>query len=62
MATLRGADLVARALARGGTQRLFSLSGNQVMVVYDAAIDAGSTSCIRATRAPRCTWPTPGGG
>jgi acetolactate synthase-1/2/3 large subunit len=40
MATLRGADLVARALARGGTQRLFSLSGNQVMVVYDAAIDA----------------------
>jgi len=40
MATLRGADLVARALARGGAQRLFSLSGNQVMVVYDAAIDA----------------------
>jgi thiamine pyrophosphate-dependent acetolactate synthase large subunit-like protein len=40
MATLRGADLVARALARGGTRRLFSLSGNQVMVVYDAAIDA----------------------
>jgi len=40
MATLRGADLVARALARAGTQRLFSLSGNQVMVVYDAAVDA----------------------
>lgn len=40
MATLRGADLVARALARGGAQWLFSLSGNQVMVVYDAAFDA----------------------
>jgi len=40
MATLRGADLVARALARAGTRQLFSLSGNQVMVVYDAAVDA----------------------
>ena len=40
MATLRGADLVARALARGGAARLFSLSGNQVMVLYDAAVDA----------------------
>lgn len=40
MATLRGADLVARALARGGAERLFSLSGNQVMVLYDAAVDA----------------------
>jgi len=40
MTTLRGADLVARALARGGAGRLFSLSGNQVMVLYDAALDA----------------------
>jgi len=40
MATLRGADLVARALARAGARQLFSLSGNQVMVVYDAAVDA----------------------
>jgi len=40
MATLRGADLVARALARAGAKQLFSLSGNQVMVVYDAAVDA----------------------
>ncbi len=40
MATLRGADLVARSLARGGVRQLFSLSGNQVMVVYDAAVDA----------------------
>lgn len=38
--TLRGADVVARALAQGGTHRLFSLSGNHIMPVYDAALDA----------------------
>jgi acetolactate synthase-1/2/3 large subunit len=38
--TLRGADVLTRALVRGGTQNIFSLSGNQIMPVYDAAIDA----------------------
>jgi acetolactate synthase-1/2/3 large subunit len=37
----RGADILARALARAGARQLFSLSGNQIMPVYDAAIDAG---------------------
>ena len=37
---LRGADLLARALARAGVRHLFSLSGNQIMPVYDAALDA----------------------
>jgi acetolactate synthase-1/2/3 large subunit len=37
---LRGADIVARALAQGGAHRLFSLSGNHIMSVYDAAPDA----------------------
>jgi acetolactate synthase I/II/III large subunit len=37
----RGADILARALARAGTRQLFSLSGNQIMPVYDAALDAG---------------------
>jgi acetolactate synthase-1/2/3 large subunit len=37
----RGADLLARALAAGGVRRLFSLSGNQIMPVYDAALDTG---------------------
>jgi acetolactate synthase-1/2/3 large subunit len=41
MATLRGADLLARALAASGVRHLFSLSGNQIMPVYDAALDAG---------------------
>jgi len=35
----RGADVVARALAQAGTRRLFSLSGNHIMPVYDAALD-----------------------
>jgi acetolactate synthase-1/2/3 large subunit len=38
-AQLRGADVLAQALARAGTRYLFSLSGNQVMPLYDAAID-----------------------
>ncbi|HUK04500.1 MAG TPA: thiamine pyrophosphate-binding protein [Burkholderiales bacterium] len=38
---MRGADLVARALARAGTRRVFALSGNHVMPVFDAALDAG---------------------
>ena len=37
---LRGADVVARALAAAGVKRVFSLSGNHVMSVFDAALDA----------------------
>ncbi|MDH5577152.1 MAG: thiamine pyrophosphate-binding protein, partial [Betaproteobacteria bacterium] len=37
---MRGADIVARALARAGARKIFSLSGNQIMVLYDAALDA----------------------
>ncbi|MDH3236705.1 MAG: thiamine pyrophosphate-binding protein, partial [Alphaproteobacteria bacterium] len=40
MATLRGADLLARTLAAAGVRNLFSLSGNHVMPVYDAALGA----------------------
>jgi acetolactate synthase-1/2/3 large subunit len=36
----RGADIVAQTLARAGVKRLFSLSGNHVMNLYDAALDA----------------------
>lgn len=41
MAGLRGADILARALARAGVKHLFSLSGNQIMPVYDATHEAG---------------------
>lgn len=40
MAQLRGADVLVRALAGAGVRHLFSLSGNQIMPVYDAALDA----------------------
>jgi acetolactate synthase-1/2/3 large subunit len=37
----RGADGLARTLARCGVRRIFALSGNHVMPVFDAALDAG---------------------
>ena len=40
MAQLRGADILARALAGAGVRHLCSLSGNQIMPVYDAALEA----------------------
>jgi acetolactate synthase-1/2/3 large subunit len=41
MPKLRGADILARALTQAGARDIFSLSGNHIMPVYDAAIDAG---------------------
>jgi acetolactate synthase-1/2/3 large subunit len=38
---LRGADIVARALKRQGCRRIFTLSGNHIMSIFDAALDAG---------------------
>lgn len=38
---MRGADLVAKALAEAGIKTVFSLSGNQIMPIYDACLDAG---------------------
>jgi acetolactate synthase-1/2/3 large subunit len=39
--SLRGADIVARSLARLGCRRVFTLSGNHIMSIFDAALDAG---------------------
>lgn len=36
---LRGADVLAQTLQRLGVRKIFSLSGNHVMAVYDALID-----------------------
>ncbi|MCE2494093.1 MAG: thiamine pyrophosphate-binding protein [Alphaproteobacteria bacterium] len=36
--TLRGADIVARTLEKAGMHTIFSLSGNHIMSIYDAAI------------------------
>jgi len=38
---LRGADVLARTLAAAGVREVFALSGNHVMPVFDAALDAG---------------------
>jgi acetolactate synthase-1/2/3 large subunit len=37
---LRGADLLARSLSAAGARHLFALSGNHIMPVFDAALDA----------------------
>src|SRR6185436_16906241 len=37
----RGADALAATLAAHGVRRVFTLSGNHVMSVFDAALDAG---------------------
>src|SRR5688572_10378281 len=38
--TLRGADIVTRSLKRLGCSRVFTLSGNHIMSIFDAALDA----------------------
>lgn len=38
---MRGADILVETLVQAGVKRIFSLSGNQIMPVYDACIDAG---------------------
>lgn len=37
----RGADLLTQAMAHAGVRRIFTLSGNHIMPVFDAALDAG---------------------
>lgn len=39
MAMTNGARLLARALREAGATRLFSLSGNQILPIYDACLD-----------------------
>jgi acetolactate synthase-1/2/3 large subunit len=36
---MRGADLLVKTLVTAGVRRLFTLSGNQIMAVFDACID-----------------------
>ena len=37
--TLRGADIVARTLEKLGTRKVFTLSGNHIMSIFDAALE-----------------------
>src|SRR4051812_36528313 len=36
---LRGADIVAQSLERLGCERIFTLSGNHIMSLFDAALE-----------------------
>ncbi|MGR3570552.1 thiamine pyrophosphate-binding protein [Brevirhabdus sp.] len=38
---MRGADLLVQTLRAAGVSRIYSLSGNQIMPVYDACLEAG---------------------
>ena len=38
---MRGAELITNGLSQAGVKVVFSLSGNQIMPIYDACIDAG---------------------
>lgn len=37
----RGADVVMQTLAAHGIKNIFALSGNQIMPLFDASLDAG---------------------
>jgi acetolactate synthase-1/2/3 large subunit len=52
-APLRGADLVARTLERLGVDRVFSVSGNHIMLLYDALFDTG-ISIVHARHEAAC--------
>ena len=47
---LRGADIVARPLPRLGCRHVFTLSGNHIMSIFDAALERSSISCMCAVR------------
>ena len=38
---MRGADLLVKTLSNAGVEVIFTLSGNQIMPVFDACLDAG---------------------
>ncbi|MET0681776.1 MAG: thiamine pyrophosphate-binding protein [Casimicrobiaceae bacterium] len=38
---MRGADVLVRSLVNAGVRHVFTLSGNHIMSVFDAALDAG---------------------
>src|SRR5438067_609671 len=41
MPQLTGADLLVRTLKAAGVEVVFTLSGNQILPIYDAGLDAG---------------------
>lgn len=56
--TLRGADIVARTLERLGVDRIFSLSGNHIMPLYDTLLDTRIEIVHVVMNQLACTWLT----
>lgn len=59
---LRGADIVANSLARLGCERIFTLSGNHIMSIFDAVLETKIHLSTFDTKLPPCTWPMAGDG
>ncbi len=57
---IRGADIVARTLDAAGLTTIFTLSGNHIMPLFDAAIGTRLKLIHVRHEAPPCTWPTRG--
>src|SRR6478735_8028458 len=49
--TLRGADIVARSLQRLGCRRIYTLSGNHIMSIFDTALVTGGPGHANAVGA-----------
>ena len=60
MARKRGADVVAQELARAGVKTIFTVSGNQIMPIFDAMIDVGIRLIHVRHEAAAVLWPMPG--
>ena len=52
-----GAERLIESLIAAGVKHLFSLSGNQILSIYDASVGRDiAISSIHATKQQRCTW------
>lgn len=52
---MRGADLLAQTLASAGVRKVFSLSGNQIMPLYDAFLDV-NIEIVHARHEAACVF------
>ena len=54
----RGADMLIRTLANAGVRRVFTVSGNHIMPVFDAAVVSG-IELIHARHEAAASLPLP---
>lgn len=56
-----GAQCLVDALAAHNVKHLFTLSGNQILSVYDATVGRDIALVHTGTKPPPFTWPMRGG-